>query len=116
MHKVRRGSVSVALALAVLTACSSGESATVLPQPEETQSIEVGRMYHFVVSTHCGVRFINVDGSRWRIEDGTVPAGWGPGGQPGRLKLVSADKAVFRSMGHRLTFVRQKGKPLSACL
>jgi hypothetical protein len=31
------------------------------------------------------------------------------------VKLVTTDKAVFRAAGHRLTFVRQMGEPLSIC-
>ena len=80
--------LGLSLTLISLTGCSSGASERVLPQPEETQRVEVGRTYHFVVSTHCGVRFINLDGSRWKadkplVENGTAPAGWGLGGQRG---------------------------------
>lgn len=96
-------------------------SLAVLPQPELDDKIRVGATYAYVVGTHCGVRFIGLDGDNWVTatplsSNGTTPTGWDLGGQRGLLEIVSPTKAIFRdSAGHVVTFERQKNTQPAGC-
>lgn len=68
-----------------------------------------GVSYPVDLSTHCGVRGLDVGGVWFAAEPplvtdgGSPPAGWGDPDQPGTLTQLSATEAVFRDdRGHEL--------------
>jgi len=91
----------------------------VLPRPDETADVIVGRRYKFAIYTHCGVKFIGLDGSVWKaspaLGDGNVPAGWN-GLQRGVIEILSNDRALFTDRsGHEVLFLRRSRHPGAGC-
>ncbi len=82
-----------------LSGCSSDDDPAMWEKPETTSGT-------FTLSTHCGIHYIVIHGELWETKplddgNGNPPRGWGNPGETGTMEVLSADRAVFTSEGHK---------------
>lgn len=88
--------------------------------------IERGVVYRFTLSTHCGLNgLVDFDGSLWDFggpgpsDDGrrNPPEGFGNPEDFGTIKLISSEKAEYRSQFDKVAVYerRSEPKPLPPC-
>ena len=95
------------------------EVETTAPPLTSETNVETGVTYAYNLYTHCGVKWIGLDGNSWLATDpegnGNPPQGWG---QPkvGLLRLVTPDEALYTDeLGNLVIFTRQPDMPAYGC-
>ena len=72
-------------------------------QQQAAAAIQVGGADRAQLYTHCGINGIMIAGRWWQAErplndgEGNPPTGWGNPYQPGTLRLVDEETAVFHA-------------------
>jgi hypothetical protein len=99
-----RMAVLIAAVAVALAGCGSGIDPKAGP-------VKAGDEYGYSVRTHCGIEWTQIDGAWWRTDplndgNGNPPDGWNNPSQGGRLRIESADTAVFTGGPEPLTFIR----------
>lgn len=102
-----------ALSQSLSASCAELESPLAEPQAKEA--------FDFVLMTHCGIRWASFKGKWWvtpHLDDGNgnPPDGWDNPGQRGHVRLLSDDRAIFKSEGHEpLLFRATEHRPRFGC-
>jgi hypothetical protein len=123
MMRVR---VAAAVIVLLVTGCSGAGIrppwlSTGIPLEGEP---EIGVTYQVAVNSHCGLRAVEFDGSRWAIsgelDDGSMnpPPGFGNPVDHGTITLTGPETAIYHSeFGERRELTRGGGlPPVAGCL
>jgi hypothetical protein len=110
--------LTLALPGPTLAACSSGVP---VPDPSTTMGTTTATI-DVLLETHCGVRYLVVDGDWFERDGGPLddgrgnpPPGWGNPYHAGRV-VLSDDTALFSDdVGHHETFRRLPTAPTIDC-
>ena len=113
-------SLTAGVALACLSACSSGSAAepadtdasntpSKLKSLDAHEALPVGASGPLTVYAHCGFEFTNIDGELWRTRprddgQGNPPAGWTEAVE-GTIERTSETRAVFTGSSVRVRAV-----------
>jgi hypothetical protein len=114
----RWGGLAVAVAAAIVGACSNDTAAPVAKSDSPSHTVTAGgpaRPYQLL--THCGIDEARIGGRYFEavhpLSDGQgnpPPAGWGNPSQLGTIALLSPTEALFRDhAGHRVLFRLRPG-------
>lgn len=72
-------------------------------KPPYAAGVVVGQDYPYLLPTHCGVANAFIDGRDWdadpplSADTNNPPPGWDENAEPGQMRLLSPDRASFRS-------------------
>ena len=123
MSRTQRRALLGTAALVLASGCA-GEAASTGADPGRTPAQAVSPSEEgtpFTLKTHCGIRFVRIDGLVWEALDplddgrGNPPAGWGNPMQEGRLTFPSSQEATFLSPAGTVTFTPSDRKRMPDC-
>ena len=112
------GSVLLALAGPALGGCTSAG-----PEPDRSTRVESTTAgIDVLLETHCGVRYLVVDGDWFERAGGLLsdgrgnpPEGWGNPYHAGRVVLLDGTARFSDDAGHHETFHRLHAAPTTRC-
>jgi len=108
--------VAAIAGMLVVAGCGGGPSQATGSVPASGPSASISRAAPYVLFTHCGIDWANIDGRWYRASpplsdgSGNPPPGWGNPDQQGTIQIISRTEAEFTDpAGHHVRFVRQPG-------
>lgn len=84
------------------------------PTPQSAH-VERGKAYPFVLFTHCGIDYVDFNGSFWDVlEKKYAPRSLGNPSQRGTMTLIEEDRAMFKFDNGYILFTRHLGPKVLA--
>jgi ABC-type glycerol-3-phosphate transport system substrate-binding protein len=109
LERLARTAFGVLVAVSMLTGCGTATDQDARPTAKGSGGFGGDRSQRYEIFTHCGPRFVRVDGETWetdaRSKKATSRVEWPNSFLVGELSIVDKDTAVFSSPGYPdLTF------------